>query len=175
MLKMIAAALGILVVAVLVYAATRPDSFRVERSASIKAAPEKIFAAINDLHQWEAWSPWEKVDPALKRTYGGTATGKGATYAWVGNKEVGSGSMEIVESTPPSKVLLKLDFTAPFEAHNMVEFSLVREGDATRVTQAMFGPSPFISKLMGLVLSMDKMVGAKFEEGLANLKAIAEK
>ncbi len=175
MLKIIAIVVAVLLGAVLIYAATRPDSFRVERSNTIKAPPEKIFAAINDLHQWESWSPWEKVDPALKRNYGGAVSGKGATYAWVGNKEVGSGSMEILESTPPSKLLLKLDFTTPFEAHNMVEFSLVREGDATRVTQAMFGPSPFISKLMSLVFSMDKMVGTKFEEGLANLKAIAEK
>ena len=175
MLKTIALILVVLVAAALLYAATRPDSFRVERSSTIKAPPEKIFALINDLHQWEAWSPWEKIDPALKRTYSGAPAGKGAAYAWVGNKEVGSGSMEIVETTPPAKVALKLDFTAPFEAHNMVEFSLVREGDATRVTQAMFGPSPFISKLMSLVFSMDKMVGAKFEEGLANLKSIAEK
>jgi uncharacterized protein YndB with AHSA1/START domain len=175
MLKIAVVTLAVVLVALLLYAATRPDSFRVERSTTIKAPPEKIFALINDLHQWEAWSPWEKIDPALKRTYGGAASGKGATYAWVGNKEVGAGSMEIVETAPPSKLLLKLDFTAPFEAHNMVEFSLVREGDAMRVTQAMFGPSPFISKLMSLVFSMDKMVGAKFEEGLANLKAIAEK
>lgn len=175
MLKTIALILVVLVAAVLIYAATRPDSFRVERNTTIKAPPEKIFALINDLHQWEAWSPWEKIDPALKRTYSGAPSGKGAAYAWAGNKEVGSGSMEIVETAPPSKLLLKLDFTAPFEAHNMVEFSLVREGDATRVTQAMFGPSPFISKLMSLVFSMDKMVGAKFEEGLANLKALAEK
>lgn len=175
MLKTIALILVVLIAAVLLYAATRPDSFRVERSSTIKAPPEKIFAFINDLHQWEAWSPWEKVDPALKRTYSGAPSGKGAAYAWAGNKEVGSGSMEILETTAPSKVLLKLDFTAPFEAHNMVEFSLVREGDVTRVTQAMFGPSPFISKLMSLVFSMDKMVGGKFEEGLANLKTIAEK
>lgn len=175
MLKIAVATLAAVVVALLLYAATRPDSFRVERSTTIKAPPEKIFALINDLHQWETWSPWEKIDPALKRTYGGIPSGKGATYAWVGNKEVGSGSMEIVETAPPAKVVLKLDFTVPFEAHNMVEFSLVREGEATRVTQAMFGPSPFISKLMSLVFSMDKMVGAKFEEGLANLKSIAEK
>lgn len=175
MFKTISIALAVVIAAILVLAATRPDSFRVERSSSIKAGPEKIFALINDLHQWEAWSPWEKIDPQLKRTYEGAASGKGAAYGWSGNKDVGAGRMEIVDTAAPSRVLLKLDFSAPFEAHNMVEFTLERQGDATRVTQAMYGPSPFVSKLMGLVFSMDKMVGGKFEEGLANLKAIAEK
>jgi uncharacterized protein YndB with AHSA1/START domain len=175
MFKTIALVVVVLIVAVLAYAVTRPDTFRVERTTSIKAPPEKIFALLNDLHQWEAWSPWEKIDPALKRTYSGAASGKGAAYAWTGNQEVGSGRMEIVEPVPAARLTLKIDFTAPFEAHNMIEFTLVREGDATRVTQAMYGPSPFVSKLMGLVFSMDKMVGGKFEEGLANLKGLAEK
>ena len=165
----------VLVAALLAYAATRPDTFRLERATSIKAAPEQIFALVNDLHQWQAWSPWEKSDPQLKRTYSGAAGGTGAGYAWVGNREVGAGSMQIVEAVPPVRLLLKLDFSAPFEAHNMVEFRFERQGDLTRVTQAMYGPSPYISKLMGLVFSMDKMVGGKFEEGLANLKALAEK
>lgn len=175
MLSLILIALAVLIAAVLLYAATRPDAFRVERSVTIKGAPEKIFPLINDFHQWEAWSPWEKIDPALTRSYGGAASGTGATYAWSGNQKIGKGSMEIIESQPSSKALLKLDFTAPFEAHNMVEFRLERQGDATKVTQAMYGPSPYLSKLMGLFFSMEKMVGGKYEEGLASLKAIAEK
>ena len=175
MIRKFAIAIAALIAAVLIFAATRPDSFRLERSIAIKAPPEKIFALLNDFHQWEAWSPWEKIDPAVKRTYSGAASGRGAAYAWSGNKEVGAGRMEIVEPQPSSRLLIKLDFSAPFEAHNMVEFTLLRQGDVTRVTQAMFGPSPYVSKLMGLVFSMDKMVGGKFEEGLANLKGLAEK
>ena len=175
MIKIIAILFAILVAAILVYAATRPDSFRIERSATIKAAPEKVFPLINDFHQWEAWSPWEKIDPGLKRTYEGAASGKGAVYSWNGNKDVGAGRMEIVESTPASKIVLKLDFTAPFAANNAVEFILERQGETTRITQAMYGPSPFISKLLGLFVSIDKMVGDKYEQGLASLKAIVEK
>jgi uncharacterized protein YndB with AHSA1/START domain len=159
----------------LIYAATLPDSFRVERKTTIKAPPEKIFALVNDFHQWEAWSPWEKIDPAIKRTYSGAPSGKGSAYAWLGNKDVGQGRMEIAETTPSSKVLIKIDFTAPMEAHNQIEFTLVPQGDSTSVTYAMYGPSPYVAKLMHLVMSMDKMVGDKFEEGLGNLKALAEK
>jgi Polyketide cyclase / dehydrase and lipid transport len=175
MLKTFAILTVLILAAVLVFAATRPDSFRIERSALVKAPPEKIFAHINDLHLWEPWSPWEKIDPALQRSYSGAPSGVGAAYEWKGNKEVGHGRMEIVESTAPSKVLLKLHFITPFEANNMVEFTLTPEGAGTKVTQAMYGPSPFISKLMGLFFSMDKMVGDKYEEGLASLALIAEK
>jgi uncharacterized protein YndB with AHSA1/START domain len=175
MIKTIAIVLGLLIAALLIYAATKPDSFRIERSTTIKAPPEKVFALINDFHQWEAWSPWEKIDPALKRTYSGAPSGKGAVYEWDGNKEIGQGRMEITESTPASKVALKLDFVKPFEAHNMVDFTLATQGDSTTVTQAMYGPSPYISKLMTTFFSMEKMVGGKYEEGLANLKVLAEK
>ena len=170
-------ALGIVaaaIVALLAYAATRPDSFRIERSTVIKAAPEKIFGFVNDLHQWTAWSPWEKIDPALKRTYSGPQSGKGAAYAWEGNNKVGSGRMEITEAAAPSKVIIKLDFLKPFEAHNTADFAFARQGDATSVTWAMFGPSPFISKLMGTFFNMERMVGGQFEQGLANLKKISE-
>lgn len=175
MIKTIAIVLVLLIAALLIYAATKPDSFRIERTTTIKAPPEKIFALINDFHQWEAWSPWEKIDPALKRTYSGAASGASAIYEWNGNKDIGQGRMEITESAPPSKVALKLDFVKPFEAHNMVEFTLATQGDSTTVTQAMYGPSPYISKLMTTFFSMEKMVGSKYEEGLANLKALAEK
>jgi uncharacterized protein YndB with AHSA1/START domain len=174
-LSIIGAVLGVVVVAVLIYAATKPDTFRIQRTTSIKAPPETIYALIEDFHRWEAWSPWEKIDPALKRSYSGSPSGKGAVYAWDGNKDVGQGRMEIVESSPPSKLTLKLDFMKPFEAHNRVVFTLLPQGDATTVTQAMDGPSPYLSKLMGLVFNIDRMVGDKYEEGLASLKALAEK
>jgi uncharacterized protein YndB with AHSA1/START domain len=174
MVKMILGGLCLLVALVLLYAATRPDTFRVARSTSIQAPPEKIFPLINDFHQWERWSPWEKVDPALKRTYSGAASGRGAAYEWFGNKEVGQGRMEIIESTPPSRLLIKIDFLVPFEAHNTVEFTLQAQGEHTLLTHAMSGPSPYLAKLMGIFFSMDKMIGDKFEEGLGSLKAIAE-
>jgi len=175
MVKKIGVVIAILIAGILIYAATRPDTFRIERSTSIKAPPEKIFPLINDFHRWAEWSPWEKIDPAVRRSYLGADSGKGAAYVWMGNKDVGHGNMKIIESTPSSNLKIKIDFVEPFEAHNMIEFTLERQGDATKVTQAMYGPSPFISKLMGLFCSMDKMVGQKFEEGQASLKAIAEK
>jgi hypothetical protein len=164
----------VLIALLLIYAATRPDTFRVERSVIINAPAEKIFPLINDFREWEPWSPWEKVDPAVKRSYSGAASGEGAVYEWNGNKNIGQGRMEIVESLPPSKVKLKIDFIKPFEAHNTIEFTLIPQGDSTLITQAMYGPSPFISRLMGIFCSMDKMVGRKYEEGLANLKALSE-
>ena len=134
MIKTIATVLALLIAAILIYAATKPDSFRIERSTTIKAPSEKVFALINDYKQWEAWSPWEKIDPALKRTYSGAASGVGAIYEWSGNKDIGQGRMEIVESTPSTKVSLKLDFITPFEAHNMVDFTLTQQGDTTTIT-----------------------------------------
>ena len=175
MFKTIGIILAVLIAVILIYAATRPDTFRIERSTNIKAPPEKIFPLINGFHQWEAWSPWEKIDPAVKRRYSGADSGKGAVYAWQGNKDIGQGRMEIIESTPSSNVVIKIHFIKPFDAHNTIEFTLERRGDTTKVTQAMYGSSPFISKLMGLFFSMDEMVGEKYEEGLASLKAIAEK
>ena len=168
---------GIIVIvlgALLGYAATKPDAFRVQRSASIKAPPEKIFAQINDLHRWGSWSPWEKLDPAMKRTYGGAVQGKGAVYEWDGNLNVGKGRMEITDTSPPSKVVIKLDFVKPFEAHNMAEFTLEAKGDLTNVTWAMHGPNPYLAKVLHTIFNMDRMVGKQFETGLANLKTIAE-
>lgn len=175
MFKTIAIVIVVLIAAVLLFAATKPDTFRIERSASIQAPPEKVFTFINDFRNWGAWSPWEKKDAAMKRTLGATASGKGAVYEWDGNKDVGQGRMEITESTPPSRIAIQLDFTKPFEAHNIVEFTLEPKGDSTNVTWAMHGPSPYLSKIMGLFFSMDKMVGKDFEAGLANLRSAAEK
>jgi hypothetical protein len=175
MFATIAIVLGIFIGAVLIYVSTRPDSFRIERSITIQSTPEKIFPLINNLHQWESWSPWEKIDPQIHRTYSGAPEAKGAIYEWSGDKNIGQGRMEITESVPSSNITIKLDFITPFEAHNAVDFVLTVQGNATLVTQAMYGTSPFISKLMSLFFSMEKMVGEKYEEGLANLKSIAEK
>jgi hypothetical protein len=175
MFKKIAFVIVVAVAAVLALAATKPDTFQVERSVSINASPEKIFPLIDDLHNWTAWSPWETKDPLMKRTYSGAARGKGAAYAWEGNKDVGMGRMEIAEASPTSKVTINLDFVKPFEAHNVVDFTLEPKGGTTNVTWAMQGPSPFFSKVLHVFLSMDKMVGKDFEAGLANLKAAAEK
>jgi len=175
MIKIIAIVVGLLIAGVLLFAATRPDTFRVERRATITAPPEKIFALINDFRAWSAWSPWEKKDPAMKRTFSAVTAGKGATYAWDGNKDVGRGSMEIIESAPPSRLRLRLDFEAPFEAHNVVTFTLAPEGGATGVTWAMEGPVPYFAKIMHLFMNMDRMVGGDFESGLAAMKAAAEK
>ena len=174
MLKIISLAVVAVVGAFLVYAATRPDSFRVERTVTINAPPERIFPLINDFQRWGAWSPFEKKDPGMKRTMSGVSSGKGAVYEWDGNKEIGQGRMEIVESVPPSRITLTLDFTRPFEAHNIVDFTLEPRGNSTQVTWAIHGPSPFISKVMGIVFNVDKMIGQDFEAGLAALKTVSE-
>ena len=175
MLKIIGIAAVVVIAGFLLYVAMRPDAFRVERSASIKAPPEKIFAQINDLKAWAAWSPYEKKDPAMKRSFGAITAGKGAVYEWHGNKNVGKGRMEITAAAPSSKIVVKLDFLEPFEGHNTAEFTMEGKGNATNVTWAMYGPANYISKLMGVFFSMDKMIGTDFEAGLANLKSITER
>jgi uncharacterized protein YndB with AHSA1/START domain len=170
----IAIVIVLAIAAVFIYAATKPDTFRIERSTTIQAPPEKIAAYLTDFHQWTVWSPWEGKDPAMARTYSGAASGKGAVYGWEGNKNVGTGRMELLE-VQPQRVLIKLDFFKPFEAHNTTEFQLEPQGDSTKMTWAMFGPSNFMSKVMGVFMDMDKMVGPDFEAGLAKLKAAVEK
>jgi hypothetical protein len=174
MFKKIALVVVVLVGALLAYAATRPDSLHVQRAAGIKAPPEKIFPLISDFRRWSSWSPYEKIDPAMKRAYGGAANGKGAVYEWEGNSQVGQGRMEITDASQPSRVTIKLDFVKPLEGHNVAEFALVPEGDSTNVTWTMDGPTPYIGKLIGVFVNMDTMIGKDFETGLANLKAIAE-
>jgi hypothetical protein len=165
----------LLVAGLLGYAATKPDTFRVQRSASMKAPPEKIFPLINDFHNWGAWSPWEKLDLEMKKTHSGAANGKGAIYEWEGNKKVGQGRMEIMEESPPSKVAIKLDFIKPFQANNKAEFALDRQGNSTNVTWTMDGSQPFMFKVMGVFMNLDNMIGKDFEAGLASMKGIAEK
>jgi hypothetical protein len=174
MLKTIGIVVVVLIAGVLVFAATKPDPYRVPRTASIKAPPEKIAAVLGDFHAWQAWSPWEKMDPAMKRSYSGAEKGKGAAYAWEGNGKVGQGRMEITDAAP-SRVGLNLDFIKPFEAHNKVVFTLTPKGDATEVNWAMQGPVPYMAKIVHVFMDMDGMVGKDFEAGLANLKTITEK
>jgi len=174
MLKKIGLALVLAVAALLGYAAMQPDSFTVARAQRIAAPPAKLQALIDDFRQWPQWSPWEHRDPAMKRTFEGPAAGKGAVYAWDGSNEVGAGRMEILE-TSPAKIVIKLDFSRPFEGHNVAEFALVPNGTATDVTWTMRGPSAFVTKLMGVFFDMDKMIGRDFEAGLAAMKTAAEK
>jgi uncharacterized protein YndB with AHSA1/START domain len=166
MLKKIAVVVLLLIavplVIVVALAATKPDNFRVQRATAIKAPPEKIFPLIDDFHAWEAWSPYEKKDPNMKRTLSGAATGKGAIYEWDGDGNVGAGRMEITESSPSSKVALNLDMTKPLTAHNVVEFTLEPEGDATTVTWSMKGEAPYFAKIIHVFFDMDSMVGADF-------------
>ena len=175
MLKKIAIVVVVAIAAFLAFAATKPDTFQVQRSTVIKAPPDKIFALIQDFHRWGVWSPYEKRDPDMKRTYGGPESGKGSMYAWEGNSKVGAGRMEILDATAPSKVTIKLDFIKPFEGHNTAEFTMIPQSDATNVTWAMYGPNPYIAKVMQSVFNMDEMIGKDFADGLANLKTAAEK
>jgi uncharacterized protein YndB with AHSA1/START domain len=178
MLEIFAAIAIVLVIAiaiVLTLAAAKPNTFSVRRETTVRAPPEKIFPLIDDFHQWATWSPYESKDPAMKRTYSGATSGKGAVYAWDGNKNVGSGRMEILEAAAPAKIIIKLDFFRPFEGHNSAEFTMLPQGDATRLTWLMHGPAPFMSKLMQVFMNMDKMIGKDFEVGLANLKKLTEK
>lgn len=178
MFKVIAAVAVVIAVAiavVLILAATKPDTFRIERSATINAPAEKIFAVLSDFRQWTGWSPWEHKDPALKRSFGGAERGKGAIYGWEGNKDVGTGRMEILQANTPSKLVIKLDFFKPWEAHNTAEFTMLPQGNATNVHWVMHGPAPFMSKVAQVFMNIDKMVGKDFEAGLANLKQLTEK
>jgi uncharacterized protein YndB with AHSA1/START domain len=171
----IAVILAIAIAAVLVFAATKPDTLRVQRSIAINAPPERIFPLIADFHQWVTWSPYEQKDPAMKRTYSGAERGKGAVYAWDGDKNVGSGRMEILEASAPQKIVIKLDFFTPFEGHNTAEFTMLPQGDGTDVTWVMHGPANFMSRLIQVFINLDHMIGRDFEAGLANLKTLTEK
>jgi uncharacterized protein YndB with AHSA1/START domain len=174
-IAIIAIVLAIAIAIVLILAATKPSTFSVRRATTVKAPPEKIFSLINDFHRWGSWSPYENKDPAMKRTYSGAENGKGAVYGWDGNNNVGSGRMEILDTSTPSKIVIKLDFLRPFEGHNTAEFTMLPQGDATNVTWLMHGPASFMSKLMQVFINLDHMIGKDFEAGLANLKTLTEK
>jgi len=175
MLKLIAIAVVVLVAGVLALATTKPDNFRVERSTLIQAPAKRIYPLIKDLQAFGTWSPYEKKDPAMRRTFSGAPSGKGAAYDWEGNSQVGKGHLEITDSVPPARVAMRLDMLEPIEGHNTVLFTLEPQGGSTKVTWAIQGPMPFISKVIGVFVDMDRMVGTDFEAGLSDLKAIAEK
>ncbi len=176
MIDTIAIVAAVLFGALLIYAAIQPNLFHVRRSVSIKASPERIFALINDFHNWDAWSPYEKMDPAMRRVFHGAHRGNGAVYEWESeSNKPGIGRMEIIESSPSSKIVIQLDLAKPIEAINIVEFTLASEGDQTIVNWDMRGPNPYIGKLIGIFYDRDSMVGRDFEQGLANLKTIAER
>jgi hypothetical protein len=169
-------ALGVilaLIVALLAYAASRPADFRIQRSASIKAPPDRIAPLIVDFNRWSSWSPYEKLDPGMTRTLSGAASGKGAVYEWSGNNKAGRGRMQILDVSP-STVTIKLDFEKPFEAHNTALFTLEPGAGGTTVTWAMEGARPFSHKLIGVFMNMDQLVGRDFETGLANMKSVSE-
>jgi uncharacterized protein YndB with AHSA1/START domain len=174
MLEIIGIVIAVLAILV-IYAATKPDTFHFERTVSVKAAPDKLFPLINDFQQWSAWSPYEKLDPAMKKRFSGAAAGAGSVYEWDGNSKAGAGRVTITDTTPPNKLAIKLEMFKPFAATNDVAFTLQPKGEATDVTWAMDGRNTLLSKVMSLFFSMDKMVGGQFEEGLGNLKALAEK
>jgi hypothetical protein len=174
-IAIIAVVLAVAIAIVLILAATKPVRFSVQRATTVKAPPDAIFPLINDFHQWGTWSPYENKDPAMKRSYSGAESGRGAVYGWEGNKNVGSGRMEILDTSAPTKIVIKLDFFTPFEGHNTAEFTMLPQGDATNVTWVMHGPAVFMSKVMQVFMNLDKMIGKDFEVGLGNLKRLAEK
>jgi hypothetical protein len=174
MIKKIAAVLAAVIAVVLVLATTKPNTFEVQRSATVSAPPDSVWPYLDDFHRWRAWSPWEGLDPAMTRTFSGADSGAGAIYAWSGNKKVGTGRMEITGAQSPSTLTIALDFLTPFESHNTTVFSLRPSGDSTVVTWTMTGPNTYFGKVMSVFVSMDRLVGKDFEAGLANLKTVVE-
>ena len=175
MLVKILIGVAVVVLALAAFVATRPSEFSVSRSATFAAPAPAVFAQVNELKKWEAWSPWAKKDPQAKSSYAGPAAGAGASMSWAGNKEVGEGRMTIVESSANALVRFKLEFFKPFAATNSAEFAFREEGGRTAVTWTMRGHNNFVAKAMCLVFDMDKMVGGDFEAGLAGIKSIVEK
>lgn len=174
MIKKILIALALIVAVFAIVAALQPEDVHVTRSATIAAAPAVVFEQINDLHKWQAWSPWAKLDPTAKISYEGPQTGTGAAFSWDGNNQVGVGTMTITESRPNDLIRFKLDFLKPFKGTNTAEFSFKPLGEQTVVTWSMEGKKNFITKAIGLFMDCDKMVGGQFEKGLADLKSVAE-
>jgi hypothetical protein len=174
MLIRILIAIAAIITLLVIVVAMQPTEFHVERSATISAPAPVVFAQVNDFHNWEAWSPWAKLDPAMKKTYEGASAGTGAISTWAGNIQVGEGRATITESRPSDLIRIKLEYVKPFAAVNTAEFTFKPEGDQTAVTWKLFGTKNFISKAIGLFMDMDKMVGGQFEKGLAQLKSIVE-
>jgi hypothetical protein len=169
--------IGLLIVVGLlaVYIASRPTNFRVTRSAAMACQPSAIFPHVNNFRNWSTWSPWERLDPAMRKTYEGPPEGVGAVYRWSGNGQVGEGSTTITEARPHERIRMRLQFVRPFACDNPVEFTFRPQGNETIVTWDMTGKYNFITKAMDLAINMDKMTGGQFEQGLANLRAIVER
>ncbi len=174
MLKKVLIVLIVAIAGLMAYAATRPDTYQVSRSIDIAASPERVHGLVNDFHHFPEWSPWQKLDPAMQVTYSGPATGVGAGYAWQGNKDAGKGRMDIVESVPGRKVGIDLTFIEPFASRARTDIDIEPAGAGSRVTWSMRGENTLVSKLMSVFVSMDTMIGKDFEEGLGNLKRLAE-
>lgn len=174
MLNIILIAIAAIVVLFIIVEAMRPNVFCVTRSAGIAAPPEKFSPHVNDLHKWEAWSPWTKMDPSCKNSYEGSPAGISAIFTWAGNKKVGEGRMTITESRPGELIRIKLEFFKPFKATNTAEFTFKPEGNQTVVTWGMLGKNNFMGKAFGLIMNCDKMVGGDFEKGLAAMKSVVE-
>jgi hypothetical protein len=174
MLKIIFIVLAVIIVVLAVVVALQPAEFRVARSTTMSAQPQVIFAQVDDLRKWETWNPWQKIDPAMKLTFAGPATGPGASYSWVGNKDVGEGSLTITESRPNDLVRIKLEFIKPFAATNTATFTFKPEGNQTAVTWSMEGRNNYFAKALHLCMNMDKMVGGQFVKGLADMKKVVE-
>lgn len=169
----IAIAVVVVIVAFIAFVASRPDSFRVERSGQVNAAADIVFSLVNDLHQWARWSPFEKLDPNMKKTYEGPPSGPGAISGWSGNSKAGEGRITILESKPFEQISIKLDFFRPFKATNHASFVFTPSDVGTRVTWSMEGKCNFAMKVFHLVVNMDKMLGKDFQEGLDNLNNVA--
>ena len=165
---------AVVVVVLIVVVAMQPAEYRVTRFARMAAPPAAVFAEVNDFHRWGAWSPWAKIDPAMKQTYEAAPAGAGAVYTWSGNREVGEGRMTIVESRPNELIRVKLDFVKPLAGTSTAEFTFVPQGDQTAVTWSMAGDKSFVAKAIHLVLSMERMIGDQFDKGLAAMKSIVE-
>jgi Polyketide cyclase / dehydrase and lipid transport len=174
MVRKVLIAIAAVVVLFLIVVSTRPDSFHIERSANIPAPMPTVFAQVDDFHNWAAWSPWEKLDPAMKKTFAGAQYGEGAVYSWVGNDKTGEGRMTLEKSVAPSSISIKLEFFKPFAATNQSGFSFVPDGSSTKVTWSMDGKNNFMAKAAGLFMNMDQLVGGDFEKGLANLSTVAQ-
>jgi hypothetical protein len=174
MLKKILIGLVLVVGGVLVFAATRPDTYHVERTAKIDAPATVVFSQLEDFKAWAAWSPWDKLDPQMKKTYEGPPVGVGSTYSWQGNDKVGKGKMSIVGSQPPTEIKYRLEFIEPFTAIASTGFKVAAEGDKASVTWSMDGNKNLMAKVFGLFKDMDAQIGSDFDKGLAGLKAVAE-
>ncbi|MEP6787817.1 MAG: SRPBCC family protein [Acidobacteriota bacterium] len=176
--KAILGILALIVIIVVIFCAAvsmQPEDFKITRSATMNASPDKVFEQVNDFHKWDAWSPWARLDPTMKTTYSGPVSGTGSSYSWVGNNEVGEGKMAITASHPSEHVAIDLEFIKPFAAKNVTEFMFKPDGDKTTVTWTMAGKNNFVAKGFNMVMNMDKIVGSDFEKGLAQLKTVVEK